>query len=194
MQQTNQPDPWAGVVQIAQTRDSIALIRLLEEFENVIEASCRRFVLPVSERGDLLQEAYIGFLQAVFHFDAARGVPFAAYAKTKTHEATWQYMRVRNRNQSREWREAPLCEEGEASLTLETIADPHTEEPFCEMEWRSLLTSLSEREALAVEKLVIDGLTMSELAQIEGVSAETVKTWKKRAFQKIRDEIKKTRS
>lgn len=185
---------WTEVVQQAQQRDSVALVRLLEEFENVIQGACRRFVLPASERGDLLQEAYIGFLKAVFTFDPRLGVPFAAYAKAKTKEATWQYIRVRNRKQEREFAGSASSAEEDGGLPiLEQVADPHTEEPFCEMEWRSLLRSLSEREALAVEKLVIDGMTMAELARMEGVSPETVKTWKKRAFVKIREELKKTR-
>jgi RNA polymerase sigma factor (sigma-70 family) len=191
---TTETDIWADVVQRAQERDSATLIHLLEEFENVIQSACRRFVLPASEQGDLLQEAYMGFLKAVFDFDPTRGVYFAAYAKAKTVAAAWQFVRARNRQQSREQTESATSSEDGTTPMLERVADPHTEEPFCDMEWRSLLASLSEREALAVEKLVIDGLSMRELAQMEGVSSETVKTWKKRAFAKIRDEIKKTQS
>lgn len=186
-------DPWAEVVQTAQNQDSAALLALLHEFENVIHAACRRFTVPPYERGDLLQEAYVGFLKAVQLFDPLRGATFAHFAKTKTQEAVWQYIRVRNRNRSRELMEiAATSDDGEAGVSLwDQVVATGTEEPFCELEWRGLLQGLSEREALAVEKIVIDGMSMADLARLEGVSAGTVKTWKQRAFVKIREEVKK---
>jgi RNA polymerase sigma factor (sigma-70 family) len=186
-------DRWLPLVLRAQQQGAEALKQLLTEFENVIESAAKRFYVPHCERGDLLQEAYIGFLKAVQRFDPSRGVPFAAFAKAKTHEAVWQYMRVRGRNQTRELADSPLSDgDGEATL-LGLLPDPRADEPFSELSWRSLLSSLSEREALAVEKLVIDGFSMADLARMEGVSPGTVKTWKQRAFVKIREEIKKTR-
>ncbi|ASS73876.1 hypothetical protein CIG75_02070 [Tumebacillus algifaecis] len=187
-------DRFACTVLRAQQQDSTALLMLLQEFENVIVKAARRFTVPHSERGDLLQEAYIAFLLAVQQFDPTRGVPFPAYAKAKTQERVWHYIRVRNRNHSRELADNSLGDgEGEAATLLEMQPDPQAADSFCELEWRSLLTSLSEREALAVEKIVIDGLSMAELARMEGVSADTVKTWKRRALVKIRAEIKKAR-
>jgi RNA polymerase sigma factor (sigma-70 family) len=188
-------DKWQAVVQQAQQQDSAGLLCLLHEFENVIHAACRRFTVPFCERGDLLQEAYVGFIKAVQTFDPLRGATFAHYAKTKTQEAVWQYIRVRNRNMSRELTEVAVAgDDGEAGLSLwEQVADPSSGELFCELEWRGLLHGLSEREALAVERIVIDGMSMADLARLEGVSAGTVKTWKQRAFVKIREELKKTR-
>ncbi|TCP57765.1 RNA polymerase sigma factor (sigma-70 family) [Tumebacillus sp. BK434] len=187
-------DRFADIVRQAQAQDSGQLLALLQEFENVIAGAAKRFYVPPAERGDLLQEAYIAFLLAVQQFDPARGVPFAAYAKRKTHERVWQYIRVRGRHRSRELADNPLSDSEDAAGTLlSSLPDPAAESPFCELGWRSLLASLSEREALAVEKIVIDGLSMAELARLEGVSAGTVKTWKQRALVKIREEIKKTR-
>lgn len=187
-------DRFADIVRQAQQQDSTQLLVLLNEFENVIGGAAKRFYVPPCERGDLLQEAYIAFLLAVQTYDPARGVPFPAYAKAKTHERVWQYIRVRGRHHARELADNPLTDgEGETGTLLGLLPDAQAEEPFCELEWRSLLTSLSEREALAVEKIVIDGMSMADLARMEGVSAGTVKTWKQRALLKIREEIKKTR-
>lgn len=185
-------DRWQATVLQAQQQDGQQLITLLDEFENVIQGAVTRFYVPPHERGDLLQEAYVAFLKAVYKFDPTRGVPFASYAKAKTHEATWQYMRVRGRNQMRELADNPLADdEGESLSLLSLLPDPQAEEPFCELEWRSLLASLSEREALAVEKIMIDGMSMAALARQTGVSADTVKTWKRRALVKIREELGK---
>ncbi|MGZ4122973.1 MAG: RNA polymerase sigma factor [Tumebacillaceae bacterium] len=188
-------DHWQSIALQAQQQNSTALLRLLEEFENVIHAACRRFTVPFCEQGDLLQEAYVGFLKAVQTFDPTRGSTFAHFAKTKTQEAAWQYIRVRNRNRQREMTESLTTgEDGDTGLSLwEQLPDTGSSEPFCELEWRSLLQGLSEREALAVERIVIDGLSMADLARLEGVSPGTVKTWKQRAFLKIREELKKTR-
>lgn len=188
-------DNWQPVVLQAQTRDSAAWLRLLEEFENLIHAACRRFTVPHSEIGDLQQAAYEGFCRAVCSFDPTRGVTFARFAQAKTQEAVWQYMRVRNRHLRREQTEGQQAagEAEPAGSRLAQVADDGSSEAFSELEWRSLLGSLSEREALAVERVVIDGMSMADLARAEGVSPGTVKTWKQRALVKIREELKKTR-
>jgi RNA polymerase sigma factor (sigma-70 family) len=179
------------LVPSAQAGDSAALVQLLEEFDNVIQAACRQYYVPAPERGDLLQEAYLGFLHAVNTYDPQRGGPFPGYAKAKTRERVWSYIRARNRTKSRELLDGPGGGEEEGGTLLDQLSDPHAEEPFCEEEWRSLLASLSEREVLAVEKIAIDGMSMAELARREGVSADTVKTWKQRAFAKIRAALHK---
>lgn len=188
-------DIWAPLVLQAQQHDSEQMNRLIDEFENVVQAACRRFTVPHCERADLLQDAYVGFLIAVYTFDPTRGVTFARYAKSKTQEAAWQYIRKRNRTLRREWAEGDKQggDEDSATSLLERVPDENSAAEFSELEWRSLLASLSEREMLVVERIVIDGLSMADLARLEGVSPGTVKTWKQRAFLKIREEIKKTR-
>jgi ATP/maltotriose-dependent transcriptional regulator MalT len=49
-------------------------------------------------------------------------------------------------------------------------------------------TPLSPRERLAILGLM-DGWTVSEIAQATGVSTETVKTWRKRGLQKLRQTL-----
>lgn len=186
-------DRWAPIVKKAQEQDSSALLALLHEFDNLIQGAARRYQVPHNERGDLLQESYLGFLKAVYAFDPSLGKPFAALAKTQTTAAVWQYMRVKRRKASRECGEGldtPTSLDREGREThLDRAADPVAEAEFCELEWRELLLSLSEREALAVERLVIDGYSMADLARQEGVHPDTVKTWKRRAFAKIKEQL-----
>ncbi|PWK16238.1 RNA polymerase sigma factor [Tumebacillus permanentifrigoris] len=185
-------DHWTPVVQKAQAQDSAALLELLHEFDNLIQAAARHFQVPHNERSDLLQESYLGFLKAVYTFDPARGHPFAAHAKTQTRAAVWQFLRVKNRTTSREIvYSAGDSESSEGESPLELTVDPQAEDNFSELEWRELLASLSERQALAVQRLVIDGYSMTELARLEGVHPDTVNTWKQRAFAKIKAELKK---
>jgi RNA polymerase sigma factor (sigma-70 family) len=182
-------DRWTPVVQKAQAQDSAALLELLEEFENIIKAAVGKFQVPIHERGDLLQEAYLGFLRAVSTFDPARGKPFAAHAKTQTRAAVWQYIRVKNRTTSREIVESCAGggeDGGGGGSHLLVQADPNAEHDFSELEWRELLASLSERQALAVQRIVIDGYSLADIARMEGVHPDTVKTWKMRAFAKIK--------
>lgn len=180
---------WTATV-VAARSDGAQMIELLKSFDNLIQSACRRFSVSPAERKDLEQEAYIGFLKAVRDFDPAKSSGFPGYAKAKTREAVWQWIRVRKRNHSRELADRPVGTSGEEeSSLLEQWPDGHSGEAFSELEWRSLLASLSEREMLVVERIVIDGLTMAELARQEHVSPDTVKTWKKRAFAKIRTEL-----
>jgi RNA polymerase sigma factor (sigma-70 family) len=187
-------DSWTPLVRQAQANDGPAMCQLLDEFENLIKSATRRFHVPFSEQADLLQEAYLGFVRAVHSFDPARSSGFPGYAKSKVREAVWQHVRVRSRLRGRELGDRPGGSEEDGASLLEQVADEESLASFSELEWRELLSSLSEREMLAVEKIVIDGLTMADLARMEGVSRDTVKTWKLRAFAKIREEIKKTRN
>ena len=188
---TQEQQDWTAAV-FAAREDGAKMIALLESFENLIQSACRRFSVPPAERSDLLQEAYWAFIKAVKEFDPAKSSGFPGYAKAKTREAVWQAIRVRSRNNARELADRPAGTSGEdESSLLEQWPDGHSGEAFSELEWRSLLASLSEREMLVVERIVIDGLTMAELARQEHVSPDTVKTWKKRAFAKIRVELGK---
>ena len=182
---------WTAAV-LAARADGARMIELLKAFDNLIQSACRRFSVPLAERNDLLQEAYWAFVKAVKEFDPEKSSGFPGYAKAKTREAVWQAIRVRNRNRARELADRPAGSgEEESGSLLEQWPDGHSSEAFSELEWRSLLASLSEREMLVVERIVIDGMTMAELARQEHVSPDTVKTWKKRAFAKIRAELGK---
>ncbi|HEU4964765.1 MAG TPA: sigma-70 family RNA polymerase sigma factor [Bacilli bacterium] len=196
-------DKWADLALQAQAQmtlpsgeqDSTYLLTLLDEFENLIQGACRRYYNNPTERSDLLQESYIGFLKAVQTFNAGIGVTFAAYAKSKTEQAVWQAVRVHNRNRTREQADtAGSSDDGTRTSLLDSLPAPETDAAFSELEWRSLITSLSEREALVIEKVVVHGLSLAELARQEGVSPGTVKTWKQRAFLKIREELLRLRN
>lgn len=196
-------DPWAELVLLAQhqqtlppeQQDGSYAVALMEEFDNLIQAACRKFRTSPSDRSDLLQEALFGLVKAIYTFNPTLGFHFAGYAKAKINQAAWQFIRSGNRTRHREQPDtAAQGEDGTRATLLESLTDPQAEQAFSEAEWRSLLASLSDREALVIEQVVIDGLSMAELARRENVSADTVKTWKQRAFVKIRKELERLRA
>lgn len=70
--------------------DARALDRLLRAYEPLCQSLARRFE-GVAERGDLLQEARLGLLDAVGRFDPAYGTRLATYASFWIQERLRRY-------------------------------------------------------------------------------------------------------
>ncbi len=73
-----------------ETSDTRALDRLLRAYEPLCQSLARRFE-GVAERGDLLQEARLGLLDAVGRFDPAYGTRLATYATFWIQERLRRY-------------------------------------------------------------------------------------------------------
>jgi len=69
-----------GLVRRAQTGDTEAREQLIERLLPLISSLARRFRTEGLDQTDLIQEGVVGLLRALERYDAARGVPFAAYA------------------------------------------------------------------------------------------------------------------
>lgn len=143
---------------------------------------------------DALQEARLGLLICIRAYDATRGVDFGAYVWRKVRGDVRSRMRrlwtVAARNV---YADAPVDgdESGTGSRWDTVAAGAGSGVAFdaadVELELTSLLddAKLSPRERFAIEAGLM-GYSLAELAQSEGVSVETVKTWRKRAFAKLR--------
>ncbi|KEO83307.1 sigma-70 family RNA polymerase sigma factor [Tumebacillus flagellatus] len=170
-------DRWTPIVLQAQAQDPIATQQLIEEFTNLIHSAVASFRPQRDLRADLVQESYLGFLRAIHSYDPTLGFSFAAHAKSQTRAAVWHFLRVKKRTRLRE------------EICFDDIAPPALSADFSRLEWREMLATLSDREALAVERLFKDGCSMSELARLEGVHPDTARTWKKRALQKLKAQL-----
>ncbi|WP_067930146.1 sigma-70 family RNA polymerase sigma factor [Alicyclobacillus kakegawensis] len=177
-------------IERAQTGDKVAVQALLAQFEGMLQAISRRY--RGLSQADALQEAYLSLLLAIRDYDKSFGVPFAAYAQRKVHGDVRTAMRRwwthdarlertdRDKNRPRAW------DDGQAALSSDRTANPYSL-----IEWRLVLPAagLSERERVVTEAMA-SGWRIKELAQALGVSAETVKTVRKRALRKLREHLR----
>lgn len=172
-------DRWVEAVRRGE-REQLALI--VRHYEPLVRSLARRMNLPPE---DACQEGRLAVVEAALRFDPAVGCYFGAYVKRRVWAALRTYQR-------REWRwrrqsHVPCGgleeEEGE---WWERWPDGRPV-PWDEAVWLEQLAGLlSPRERLVLRRHMLEGLTLQELAEAEGVSAETAKTWKRRALQKLR--------
>lgn len=181
----------------AKLGDAVATEQICLDFRPLVESVARIYHGVSLE--DARQEGYASLLQAISFYDPSRGVPFAAFVSRKVHGDVRSAMR-------REWKHtertayARLDREGEEHAESPTAEDKlalrswleHPDAEFEGVEWRDLITraSLSEREAYSIQEGA-KGRSSTAIAKDMGVSPETVKTWRKRAFRKIRKALER---
>lgn len=66
----------------AKAGDSEAVETLVSRYSRLVKTCARVYFMAGAEGEDLIQEGMLGLWRAVLTFDAARGVPFEAYART----------------------------------------------------------------------------------------------------------------
>ncbi|WDL95228.1 RNA polymerase sigma factor [Alicyclobacillus sp. ALC3] len=162
----------------AQDGDNAAQVAVMDAFTPLIRATASRYRHVAYE--DALQEGYLSLLECTGSYNPARGVPFAAYAKSHVQGDVRTAMR-------RLW-----------TVEARSVAlqDYHLDDGsdwlgrssgMAGVELRMMMEAahLSPREAQSIRGQLM-GLSCSEIAKEQGVSVETVKTWRKRAFRKLR--------
>ena len=72
----------ASDLQLLQIADHCpqAVELLAQRYTQLVRCCARPFYLSGADTEDLIQEGMIGLLSAIFHYDAAREIPFSAYA------------------------------------------------------------------------------------------------------------------
>lgn len=177
----------------AKAGDARALTQVCHGFQPLLRSVARLY------RGvsydDALQEGYVALLRAIQDYDVGRGIAFAGFAARRVHGDVRTAMR-------REWRNADRVvlnpdgheeHDGQTPSLWDKLSfaawrqDTGAGGDFSALEWRDLLrqAKLTEREAMAIT-LSRDGWSSTAIAKQMGMSAETVKTWRKRAFRKLR--------
>lgn len=171
----------------AKQGDKTALTLLCEEFTPLIRATVRHYPGRYKEQEDLLQEGFMSFIEAVLTFDDARGVYFAHYAKQRVHQGI--YSSVRKTESTLKRHEGSLPDDWETFITDAGSIGTSSNDALAVAEWHDILACLSARERQYVTMVLVKGYTMRDVSEYEGVSIETVKTWKKRAVKKLQRAI-----
>ena len=172
-------EQWVLAVQQGE-RDKLEAI--LQHYEPLVCSLARRMSLSWE---DACQEGRLAVIEAVYRYDPAVGCYFGVYLKRRV----WAALRTLQRREWR-WRAEyhPSSRHEEEEVEWWERWPDEGRFSWDDAVWLMQLTrNLSPRETLVLTKHVIEGRTLQELAKAEGVSADTVKTWKRRLVKKLRD-------
>jgi RNA polymerase sigma factor (sigma-70 family) len=182
---------WQQQIEAVRDGSETAYRVMYEQFLPLIRKTLFRFRW-YPDREELLQEARIALYQAILDYTPDHGVTFAGFAASRIHYQVWNTVKRNLRHWNRSMQEIAVSEDAEGDTLpdpLLQLACPYANHAYADVEWAECFAILSEREKLAAKKLLMEGLKQGELAAMCGVSVETVKTWRKRALQKLRREL-----
>lgn len=164
---------------------------LVMEHLPLVDRCARRFRGWGEAHDDLVQAGRLGLLHAARRYDAARGVPFAAYAVPTVLGEMRHHLRDRSRLlRGPRGTDQPVVQELEEGA----VSDPAPEAAYEQVELRLvLLPQLDllpgpEREVIGLRFL--DGLTQDGVAERLGVSQAHVSRLQARALARLRRRLR----
>jgi RNA polymerase sigma factor (sigma-70 family) len=127
------------------------------------------------------QEGLIGFWEAYERFDFSKGASFRTFAYWTIRGKLLTYLKKAKRNEDRE---------AELSIAMiESTPDEHSKNPFENDLIKTYCIGLTEAQKTWVYKTFIENKGPLQIAKEEGVSLETVKSWRRYTLQKIRRQM-----
>lgn len=172
------------------------------EFESFLQLNSRRIHLQLKQLkvpGELYEELYaegvVALWQASRSYDVNRG-NFGTYLNYRIRYRLLDVMRKKAR-ESKYWHDAvmqrmvELCDGNWKRLNKVDLPlfDARGLVIDCESEefWRDVKSRLSDKQWKWVEYVVIADLSVKEVMELEGVSADAVKGWGKEVRRKLRE-------
>jgi RNA polymerase sigma factor (sigma-70 family) len=168
----------AGVLEAVARGDRQAFARLYERTSAKLYGICLRLLGNEAEAEDVLQDVYVTVWQKAERFDRGRASPI-----------TWLAVLARNKGIDRLRRRATKAEPIEAAADIEDDSPLPFELVRQRQEAGRLsdcLEELDERPRAMIRAAFLDGATYPELAEREGVPLGTMKSWIRRAMQRLR--------
>ncbi len=165
--------------------DRLATQELCTRFTPLILHMAHYYQTDALALDDVIQVGFEHLLRAIREFDPTQGVYFAYFLKLRVRTGMWSFVRSAKRTASRVQKMSVNSEEPENGDFFQRIPDEMALAAYEHVEWADLFDLLSPRERIAMEELVLQGLSSTEVAATYGVSADTVKTWRKRALKKL---------
>jgi RNA polymerase sigma factor (sigma-70 family) len=180
-----------ALVARAQQRDVDAVAELLNAFQPLLRRVANRYRHLSYE--DALQQAQLAFLEGIAAYERDRAIPFPGYIQKKVQGDVRSAMRREMRQRDRQVLPRPKADEAEPDTDVWDVQlCPPCEYSDVEVKLWLDSVALSPRERLGVESLLA-GWSRSDVATALGVSIESVKTWRKRAFRKLKNSIRELR-
>lgn len=178
----------AECIAAAKQGDSAAMLRLVTQYEPLLRRAAAQPHLRALH-DDALAEGYVSLVRAVRDYDAARGVPFAAFAKRRVYADLLTLFR---RN-LRVWQREATVDERREEPFWDLIEDEGAEKDLTRYERQAELVAalrqLTERERAVLTLLYRDECTQKEAAARLGICQQAVASTKKRALTKLRHMI-----
>ena len=172
----------------AQAGDSAAMMKLVEQYEPLLRraAGQRRFQ---TLRDDALSEGYVSFVRAVHDYDAAPGVPFAAFAKARIYGDLLTFFR----RTCRVWQCEAAVDERREEPFWDLIEDEGAATAMTRLERQAALIpalrALTPRERDVLRLLYRDERTQKEAAKALGITQQAVAGTKRRALERMRQAL-----
>ena len=158
--------------------DRQAFASLYQRTSAKLYGICLRLLGSEAEAEDVLQDVYVAVWQKAARFDPARASPItwlAVLARNKGID------RLRRRPSASEPIDAASEVADEAPLPFELVDQRQEADRLLDC-----LDQLDERPRAMIRAAFLDGATYSELAKREGVPLGTMKSWIRRAMQRLR--------
>ena len=174
-------------IESAKNGDKDAMTALVTQYEGLCrKAAGQSHLAPLGE--DALSAARESFLQAVKEFDAARGVPFPGFAKSKVYGD----LRTLFKKSRRQWQREVLPESSEEGNVFDAVPDERDEMKKYEEDdaFRKMLAPLAEKPRRLLTLLYANGLTQKEAAAKLGISQQAAAVIKARALKTLRKTIR----
>lgn len=174
----------------AQAGDDAAMMQLATQYEPLLKRAAGQAHLRTI-RDDALAEGYVSLVRAVHDYDAALGIPFAAFAKARVYGD----LRTLARRAIRTWQREATVDDRREEGFWELIEDESAAAALTRYEQRALLTAamraLTKRERAIIELLYFQETTQTAAAAELGVSQQAVAAIKKRAIGKMRERMER---
>ena len=168
----------AAILEAVARGDRRAFARLYERTSAKLYGICIRLLGNEAEAEEVLQDLYVTVWQKAGRFDRGRASPI-----------TWLAVLARNKGIDRLRRRATKAEPIEAAASVADDSPLPFELVHQRQEAGRLadcLEELDERPRAMIRAAFLDGATYSELAEREGVPLGTMKSWIRRAMQRLR--------
>ena len=168
----------AAILEAVARRDRQAFSRLYERTSAKLYGICIRLLGNESEAEEVLQDVYVTVWQKADRFERGRASPI-----------TWLAVLTRNKGIDRLRRRAVKSEPIDAAADVEDDSPLPFDLVRQKQEAGRLshcLEELDERPRAMIRAAFIDGATYPELAEREGVPLGTMKSWIRRAMQRLR--------
>jgi RNA polymerase sigma factor (sigma-70 family) len=178
-----------ALVARAQQQDAEAVAELLDAFQPLLRRVAGRYRHLSYE--DALQEARLAFLEGIAAYEAKREIPFPGYIQRKVQGDVRSAMRREIRHRDRQLLPKPKADDAESETDLWDAQAASAPSAYSDVDLELWLDAvgLSPRERLGVQS-ALAGWSRSDVAEALNVSIESVKTWRKRALQKLRESIR----
>ncbi len=148
---------------------------ILQQFEPLVKKQILSLQIYKNQE-DFYQIGLIGLWEAYQRFDPEKGA-FPSFAQITVRGKMLQHMKDQVRF---EQRHTSVSDE-----ILEYLEDTESERPLEREMILSYCDGLSDKQLMWVKHAIIDNKKLREIAEIEGVPANHIKSWRREALRKL---------